>query len=139
MCGIEARQNATEARAILRQVARYLEDNNEIIIESIITNLESNQEKSYIDDLKENRINFKKSIKGDFEWMKDYAKVPIKQKVNIDNPKYDGIYVVSSLHLGYCDFYQEFSKYIKLIDKSDAVKSRLEKLTTALYKKYKCI
>ena len=139
MCGIEARKNATNARAILKQVSKYLEDNNEIIIESIIKDLESNQEKSYIDELKENRINFKKSIKGHFDWMKDYAKVPIKEKTNIDNPKYNGIYVVGSLHLAYCDFYQEFSKYIQFIDKSDAVKSRLEKLTTALYKKYKCI
>jgi len=138
MCGIEARKQATEARAILKQVAKYLEDNNEFIIEDLIIMLESNQEKSYFYDLKENRVNFKKSIKGHFEWMKDYSNVPIKQKTKLDSPKYNEIYVVSSLHLAYCDFYEEYSKYIKGIEKSKAIKSRLEKLSIALQKKYKC-
>jgi hypothetical protein len=137
MCGVEARKKATEARAILKQVVKYLEENSETIIESIIVTLENDIEKSYIDDLKENIINFKKSINADFEWMKDYAKIPLKKIVDINNPKYN-IYNNSSLHLAYCDFYEEFFDKIDDIKKSKAVKSRLEKLTIALQKKYKC-
>jgi hypothetical protein len=137
MCGTEAKKKSTEARAIFKQVVKYLEEHNEIVIENIIITLEKDKEKSYVDDLKENRVNFKKSIKAHFEWMKDYAKIPLKQVVDINHPKYN-IYVNSSLHLAYCDFYEEFFIFIEDIDKSKVVRSRLKKLTIALQKKYKC-
>jgi len=140
MCGIEVTNSARKERAILKQVVKYLNENNETIIKDIIFLLETDQEKSYIDDLKENKENFIESIKGDFSYMEDYAKTPNtrNKKLNKDDPKYKNIYIVSSLKLAYCDFYQEFSKQIEILKKGKDVKSRLNKLSTALQKKYKC-
>ncbi len=138
MCGIETQIKTRETRAIFKQIVKYLDENVDIIIDNILSLLEKNLEKSYIDELEEKKANFKRSIQGDFHWMRDYAETPNKKIVNINDEKYQGIYIESSLHLAYCDFYKEFSNYIKTIKKSKAVEERLEKFSLALQKKYKC-
>jgi hypothetical protein len=138
MCGLETKKKAKEAKLILQQASKFLEENQVEIIENILKDLEENQENSYVDVLKENQDYFKKSLEVDFKWMIDYAKIPNKYKVDINSAKYKSIYIVNDLQLAYCDFYKDFVTYIEDIPKGKAVKNRLIKLSNALEKRYNC-
>lgn len=138
MCSIKARKKTSEALLILKQASKYLKENKNLIIDKNYININS-KDKSYIDELQENKDNFLKSIDGDFDWMIDYLITPNKKQVDIDSPKYKNFYVVTSLHLAYCDFYQEFFNDIDFIEKNPKVKDRLKKIISkGLLKKYKC-
>lgn len=138
MCGIEARKNANSAILILEQALKYLTEYKKQIIQNIVESMENNSDNVYIYELKDNKENFLLSLDGHFEWMKDYIKKPNKTKTKVDDIKYNSLYIVDSLQLAYCDFYQKFEQHIETIDKHEKVKNILKKLSKALFKKYKC-
>ena len=110
MCN-EEKKKALGAIASSRLVIEYLENNYEKVIDFILEKLLTNNNIHNAKLKNENiLLEFRQSlIKSDFKWMMEYTNLPNSTIINLT--KYRETHI-KDLYFSYCDFFENFSRYI---------------------------